>query len=58
MRLAAACGLPVAPVEARVVGGRPYVLVTRYDRRLEPDGHVSRLHQAYIFPVRRSASFP
>ena len=34
MRLAAACGLPVAPVEARVAGGRPYVLVTRYDRRL------------------------
>jgi serine/threonine-protein kinase HipA len=45
MHLAAACGLPVAPVEARTLGGRSYLLVTRYDRRLGPDGVVSRLHQ-------------
>jgi serine/threonine-protein kinase HipA len=32
MHLAAACGLPVAPVEARTVDGRSYLLVTRYDR--------------------------
>ena len=45
MLLGAACGLPVAPVEARTLGGRSYLLVTRYDRRLGPDGAVSRLHQ-------------
>jgi serine/threonine-protein kinase HipA len=45
MQLGAACGLPVAPVEARTLGSRPYLLVTRYDRRLGPDGRVSRLHQ-------------
>jgi serine/threonine-protein kinase HipA len=45
MKLAAATGLPVAPVEARVTGGRPYLLVTRYDRRRDADRVVRRLHQ-------------
>ncbi len=45
MRLAARMGLAVAPVEARVVGDRPYLLVQRYDRRTDPDGTVRRLHQ-------------
>lgn len=45
MRLAAAVGLPVAPVQAKVVADRPYLLVTRYDRRFDESGQVHRLHQ-------------
>ena len=46
MTLAAEVGLDVAPVEARhAEGRRPYLLVTRYDRRLDTSGRVSRLHQ-------------
>lgn len=46
MRLAATAGLDVAPAEARLADGRrPYLLVTRYDRRLDGTGRVSRLHQ-------------
>jgi serine/threonine-protein kinase HipA len=45
MMLAAAVGLPVAPVAARAVRGRPYLLVTRYDRRFDASGQAHRLHQ-------------
>ncbi|QQR69864.1 MAG: type II toxin-antitoxin system HipA family toxin [Alphaproteobacteria bacterium] len=45
MRLAAACGLNVAPVEARVVRDRPFLLVQRYDRDFGADGRVRRIHQ-------------
>lgn len=45
MKLAAAIGLDVAPVEARIVAGRPFLLIERYDRRRELDGRVARLHQ-------------
>lgn len=45
MRLAAATGLDVAPVEARVVEGRPFLLVSRYDRESLDDGSVRRIHQ-------------
>jgi serine/threonine-protein kinase HipA len=45
MLLAAAVGLAVAPVAARTVGGRPYLLVTRYDRRFDAIGRARRLHQ-------------
>ncbi len=45
MRLAAALGLKVAPAEARVTGGRPFLLVERYDRRAGADGSMHRLHQ-------------
>jgi serine/threonine-protein kinase HipA len=45
MTLAAALGLPVAPVQARTGAGRPYLLVTRYDRRFDESGQVHRLHQ-------------
>jgi len=45
MMLAAAVGLPVAPVAARTVGGRPHLLVTRYDRRFDASGRAHRLHQ-------------
>jgi hypothetical protein len=38
-------GLPVAPVVARTVGGRPYLLVTRDDRRFDAGGQAHRLHQ-------------
>jgi serine/threonine-protein kinase HipA len=44
MRLAAAIGLEVAPVEARVVRGRAFLLVTRYDRQIV-NGAVRRIHQ-------------
>jgi serine/threonine-protein kinase HipA len=45
MRLAARVGLDVAPVEARITRGRPYLLVTRYDRRMDEAGRIRRLHQ-------------
>lgn len=45
MRLAAELGLKVAPAEARVVNGRPFLLVERYDRRVGAGGEVRRLHQ-------------
>lgn len=45
MGLAAAIALTVAPIEARVVGGRSYLLVTRYDRRFDGTGVAKRLHQ-------------
>ncbi len=44
MRLAAAIDLDVAPVEARAVGGRTFLLVERYDRVAAAEG-VSRTHQ-------------
>lgn len=45
MRLAAAVGLDVAPVEARVVRDRTFLLVQRYDRAGGEDGRVRRIHQ-------------
>ncbi|MCY4608642.1 MAG: type II toxin-antitoxin system HipA family toxin [bacterium] len=45
MRLAAEIGLDVAPVEPRVVGNREFLLVERYDRSLDGDGGVWRVHQ-------------
>jgi serine/threonine-protein kinase HipA len=45
MRLAAAVGLDVAPVEARVVQHRTFLLVRRYDRAMGDDGNVRRIHQ-------------
>lgn len=45
MQLAAAIGLDVAPVASRKVKGRSYLLVKRYDRRINERGNVERLHQ-------------
>lgn len=45
MRLAAAIGLDVAPVEARTVKDRTFLLVKRYDRATGDDGFVRRIHQ-------------
>lgn len=45
MRLAAAVGLQVAPVEPRRLADRTFLLVERYDRTTEADGGVRRLHQ-------------
>ena len=45
MRLAAALGLQVAPVEPRRTGERTYLLVERYDRDVGADGSIRRLHQ-------------
>jgi serine/threonine-protein kinase HipA len=45
MRLAAALGLSVAPVEPRRSRERTYLLVERYDRRVGADGSIRRLHQ-------------
>ena len=45
MRLAAAVGLPTAPVEPRRIGARTVLLVTRYDRMVGDDGEIRRLHQ-------------
>jgi serine/threonine-protein kinase HipA len=45
MRLAAAIGLDVAPVEPRIVRNRTFLLVQRYDRAIGADGNVRRIHQ-------------
>ena len=45
MRLAAAVGLDVASVEARVVRDRTFLLVERYDRSVDSEGGVRRVHQ-------------
>ena len=45
MTLAAAIGLDVAPVEMRTVSGRPFLLITRYDRTQNTNGQLIRLHQ-------------
>lgn len=45
MRLAAAVGLDVARVEPRVVRGRAFLLIERYDRLVGADGRVQRMHQ-------------
>ena len=45
MRLAAALALDVAPVDARVASGRPYLLITRYDREQDEAETTRRLHQ-------------
>ncbi len=45
MRLAAAIGLDVAPVEPRTVQDRTFLLVQRYDRATGDDGFVRRIHQ-------------
>lgn len=45
MRLAAAIGLDVAPVEARIVQDRTFLLVQRYDRVIGDDEGVRRIHQ-------------
>ena len=44
MALAARVGLDAAPAEAREAEGRPYLLVTRYDRQAE-GGAIARVHQ-------------
>lgn len=62
MRLAAALGLQVAPVEPRRTGERTYLLVERYDRDVGADGSIRRLHQEDfcqalgIAPERKYAS--
>ncbi len=45
MRLAAAVGLKVAAVEPRRVEGRTFLLIERYDREIDADGRIRRLHQ-------------
>ena len=45
MRLAAAIGLDVATVEPRVVDGRSFLLIARYDRTVDAYGQTHRLHQ-------------
>jgi serine/threonine-protein kinase HipA len=45
MRLAAAMGLDVAPIEARVVANRSFLLIERYDRTTDATGRTTRLHQ-------------
>ena len=45
MRIASHLGLPVARVETTSVGGRPLLVVERFDRAVGADGSVVRLHQ-------------
>ena len=45
MRLAAAIGLDVAPVETRRVGEHGFLLVERYDRAVDAVGRVRRVQQ-------------
>ena len=45
MRLASAIGLDAAQVEPRLVAGRTFLLVQRYDRAFGDDRNVKRIHQ-------------
>jgi serine/threonine-protein kinase HipA len=45
MRLARNLGLPVAGVETTTVNGRSLLVVERYDRIVDADGSVLRIHQ-------------
>lgn len=45
LRLAAAAGLRAAEVELIDVDGRPTLVITRFDRTLDPDGQPVRVHQ-------------
>jgi serine/threonine-protein kinase HipA len=45
MRLAQHLGLPVASVETITIRGRALLVVSRYDRVVDPSGHVERIHQ-------------
>lgn len=45
MRLARNLGVPVAGVETTVVNGRRLIVVERYDRIVDADGSVQRIHQ-------------
>ncbi len=45
MTLAKRLGLPVAAVETITVDGHPVLVVERYDRIVDPDGTVHRIHQ-------------
>ena len=62
MRLAARIGLDAAPVEAREVEHRKFLLVERYDRRIAGAGFVARIHQEDfcqalgIWPERKYAA--
>jgi serine/threonine-protein kinase HipA len=58
MTLAQAVGLAVPPVSRRSIGGKPCLVVQRYDRTVGPDGMVRRVHQedfcqAMGFPPER-----
>jgi serine/threonine-protein kinase HipA len=45
MRVAKHLGLQVANVETAEVAGRKLIVVERYDRSVQPDGNVERIHQ-------------
>lgn len=45
MRLAAAINLQAPSVQIGKAGETPYLLVARYDRLTETDGHIRRVHQ-------------
>ena len=59
MRLAASCGIAAAEVSTGKAGKRPYLLVKRYDRLIDKDGIVRRIHQEDfcqimgLFPSRK-----
>lgn len=45
LQLANACGLPSARAEPAQFGSHRCLLVERYDRSVDADGHIKRLHQ-------------
>ncbi len=45
LRLAGACGLPTSRAESVCFGKHRCLLVERYDRRVDADGNILRLHQ-------------
>jgi serine/threonine-protein kinase HipA len=45
LRLAGACGLPTSRAEPAYFGKHRCLLVERYDRRIDADGNILRLHQ-------------
>jgi serine/threonine-protein kinase HipA len=54
MRLARNLGLPVADIETIRVGERALIVVSRYDRLVDADGHVERVHQEDLCQATRT----
>jgi len=62
MRLGTMIGLDVANIECRSIGDKRFLLIERYDRQVDEEGHIKRLHQEDfcqalgIISMRKSAS--
>ncbi len=55
MRLARHLGLPVANVETLNIAGGQFIVIERFDRRLDSNGNVERIHQEDLCQAMKMA---